>query len=102
MERLRYLMMALSAVGGVMLLSEGILGFGGNGVLTFLFCLAPLGLGTVVTVSKTGLTRGQAVLSAAFFLITVKNTNEAFQNTMILVFFGMLICIVLAIKPEAK
>ena len=56
--------------------------------------------GGLATAKGAGLTRGQAIGSALCFLLAGMKSQEAFQNVMMAAFFGMILCVIMAIKPE--
>jgi hypothetical protein len=102
MDKVKYAMMALSAVATVLCFVEGVISAGAHGWILVGACAIPAALGGLSIASGKGLGRGQAIGRLVAFLIAGMKSSGGLDSIMVTAFFGMLVALVLAIKPERK
>ncbi|MEX1365214.1 MAG: hypothetical protein AB1Z98_18955 [Nannocystaceae bacterium] len=103
MRYVKLTMMGFAGLGLVLGLAYGLLGAGGHGIFTLAMCALPLVLGGLTEVSKKGFPRWMAGLSAVAMLIAAMKTQSDhgdMSNIMMVTFFGMVLSLVLVIKPQ--
>ena len=100
MDKIRFAMMGLSAVATILCFVGDAPSVGGQGWFLIALCAVPGIFGGLATAKGAGLTRGQSIGSALCFLLAAMKSQEAFQNVMMAAFFGMIMCVILAVKPE--
>lgn len=103
MRYVKFVMMALAAIGVVLGFVYNLLSAGGQGIFTLAMCATPLALGIVSEASKKGFPRWMGGVSLAALLITGMKTSgddSDLNNIMMAAFFGMICALVLTIKPE--
>ena len=103
MRYVKFAMMALAGIGVVLGLVYDLLSAGGQGIFTMAMCATPLVLGIVSEVGKRGFPRWMGGVSLVSMLIVGMKTSgddSDLNNIMMAAFFGMILAIVLLIKPE--
>lgn len=99
MKVVLYALIGFSILGAVVGLADGLLDFGGQGIFTLMLVLAPAVMGGVAIVRKATFTRAMAGVSLLTLLITGMKTTEGFESTMMCAAAGIILAIVLLIKP---
>lgn len=101
MVYVKYVMMLLGVVAIVLGLSAHITAAGGQGIFVLVLCVVPVALGGLSIAQKRGMPRWASIVSAvAFLVIAMKTTEAPFDNIMMAAAGGLLLAIVLAIKPD--
>ena len=98
----KYAMMVFGLLGAILSMAYGLLSAGGHGIAVLVGCLLPVALGAFSIVKKTGMPRWASIVSAIGLLLAGMKTREGsdLQNIMLVAFFGMILAIALAIKPD--
>jgi len=101
-QYVKFALMGFGALAAILGLSASILSFGGHGILVFVCCLVPVGLGAMTLVTKKGMPRWASIVSLVALLVAAMKTSEgsAFENIMMAAAAGMVCALVLAIKPD--
>ena len=100
MDKVRYVMMVLSATATVLCFVANVTTAGAQGWILVAACVIPLAIGLTGTRSGQGLSRRQALGSVAALLIASMKSSGGLDSIMMAAFFGMLAALILAIKPE--
>ncbi len=103
MRYVKFVMMALAAIGVVLGLVYNLLSAGGQGIFTLVMCATPLVLGVLSEATKKGFPRWMGGVSLVAMLIAAMKTSaedSVLNNIMMAAFFGMICALVLLIKPE--
>lgn len=103
MRYVKFLVLALGALGVVLSLMYSVLSAGFHGVVVVAGCALPAGLAAYGTFAKPTMPRWAAVVSAISFLIVGMKTTESgpdIENIMLAAFFGIIVSAILAIRPE--
>jgi len=102
MRYVKFAMIAFAAIATILSLMYKAFSYGGQGILVLVLCVIPLALGLFGTVVKPTLPRWAAIVSAFSFLILAMKTTEGdnWQNVMLAAAVGLILAIVLAIRPD--
>jgi len=95
-------LLALSAIAVLLCFVYNIFKFGGQGAFTFAMCAGPMGLAGFFT-AKPPMPRWASISSAVALLIVGMKTSgddTDINNIMMAAFFGMIMAVILAIRPE--
>jgi hypothetical protein len=102
MQYAKFIVAALSLVCVALGLSVGLQNLGGQGLFTLIASATPLLLVALALASKRRFGRWMGAVSLIAFLIVGMKTSEAesLENVMVAAFFGMLVALVVLIRPE--
>lgn len=103
MRYVKLVMMGFAGLGLAIGLNYGLLSAGNQGIFALAMCALPVVLGGLTEVTKKGFPRWMAGLSAVAMLIAAMKTQSDhgdLSNIMMLTFFGMVLSLVLLIKPQ--
>jgi hypothetical protein len=103
MRYVKFTILGLGALSFVLSISYGALSFGGQGVFLLVTCLLPALLATFGTFVKPTMPRWASFVSALSFLIVGMKTSGGssdLQNVMLLGFVGLILSLVIAIRPD--
>lgn len=106
MKYVKYALMAVGLLGALLCLKFGVLSAGLHGIIVFVACLVPVGLGALGTFVQPGMRRWAAVTSALCFVLVAMKTSGgidggSLEKIMFAAGIGLLLSIALAAKPEA-
>jgi len=101
MQYLKFVSAAFGAIATFLCFNYGLHNFGGQGWLTIGLSAAPIALAGLGIMQK-GMPRWASVVSALSFLIVAMKTTqgESLQNIMMAAAGGLIVAIVMAIKPD--
>ena len=100
MKVVRLGMVGLSALSVILCVVGDAPSYGAAGWQLIIFTALPAVMGAVATARKIPLTRRQSGICAALFLIAAMKSQDALGNVMMATFFGMMLSLVLTIRPE--
>lgn len=102
MHYLKFVIIALGAIASGVAVSAGMLDIGTHGYILLAACVIPLALGALGAAVLKGFPRWAAILSLLSFLVAGMKSSgyEPLAGTMIAAFVGILVSLVLAIKPD--
>lgn len=103
MRIVKFIMMGLAAVAVVLGLTYDLLSAGGQGIFTLAMAAVPVALGVLSEVTKKGFPRWMGGVSlVSLLLVGMKTSGDDtdLNNVMMAAFFGMVLALVLLIKPE--
>jgi len=106
MKFVKFAMIATSLLAVALCFAYDVLSAGSQGVFVLICCLVPGALGAFGTVVRKGIPRWAAIVSVVSFLIVGMKTSGApegssLDNLMMVGFLGLLLALVLSIKPDA-
>ena len=105
---MRYVKLGIAAFGiiGVILsLNYHLLSFGAQGAIVVGACALPVALVAYGTIIESTMPRWAAIVSAVAFLVVAMKTsgdNKDIQNIMMAGAAGLVLAIILAIRPERR
>lgn len=102
MKFVKFTIFALAIVGLILSFTANMLSFGADGAIVLAGCALPAALAAYGTVVRRTMPRWAAAVSAISFLLVGFKTvdSEALDNIMMASFVGMLLAIVLTVRPE--
>ncbi len=103
MRYVKYAMLGLGSIAVLLCLVYNVFQYGGHGTLLFVFCLIPTVLAAISLKLWGGMPRwASAVSMASFLLAAMKSSGDQsdLNNIMMAVFVGMILALVLLIKPD--
>jgi len=104
MRFVKFFMMAMGVVGVVLSVVYKLPSYGSHGLIVLGACGVPVALGALGTFVFDGLPRWASAISALAFLVAAMKTSkgEDLQNIMLVAALGVLVAIVLLIKPDRR
>jgi hypothetical protein len=104
MSYVKYAIGAIGIVAAILAIVYGIMSAGGQGIFVLALCLIPAALAAFGTVVVHGMPRWGSIVSALSFALLAMKTREGadFQNIMMMAVLGLLLAVVLAIKPDGS
>ena len=103
MRYVKFSVLGLSVLSAVLSVAYGALSFGGQGIFLLVSCLVPAAGAAFGTFVKPTMPRWASILSVLAFLVVGMKTSGGssdLQNVMLLAFVGLILSIVLAIRPD--
>ena len=103
MVYVKYVMVLLALVATVLCFVYSLPAIGTQGYIVIGACAAPLVLGGAFSAMQRSLPRWASVVSALSFALAGMKTSGGdsdLQNIMVAAFFGMILAVVLAIRPD--
>ncbi len=103
MRYVKFTILGISVLSAILSLAYDALSFGGQGIFLLVACLVPAACAAFGTFVKPVMPRWASLLSVlAFFIVGMKTSGGSsdLQNVMLLAFVGLILGIVLAIRPD--
>lgn len=103
MRYVKYAMLGLGAIAVLLCLIYDVFQYGVHGVLLFVFCLVPTALAGLSLKLWGGMPRWASAVSMVSFLVAAAKSSgdiSSLNNIMMAAFFGMILALVLLIKPD--
>lgn len=103
MRYVKFIVLGIGLLSALLSAVYGAFNLGGAGITVFVACLIPAALSAFGTFVKPAIPRWAAIVSVIAFLVVGMKTSGGssdFQNVMLLAFLGLILSIVLAIRPD--
>jgi hypothetical protein len=103
MRYVKFIVLGIGLLSALLSAVYGAFDLGGAGITVFVACLIPAALCAFGTFVKPTIPRWAAIVSVIAFLVVGMKTSGGgsdFENVMLLAFLGLILSIVLSIRPD--